>query len=54
MTLLAKEHAIARGDGPSYAPILQAMLTLSDTEKARLKQKFDITYLVATEKKCHF
>ena len=48
---MSKEHAAARGDGPSsYAPILQAMLTLSDTEKARLKQKFDIAYLVATEK----
>ena len=33
MTLLAKEHTAARGDGPSHAPILQAMLTLSDTEK---------------------
>ena len=51
MRLLAKEHATARGDGPSsYAPILQAMSTLSDTEKTRLKRKFDIAYLVATEK----
>jgi len=46
IALLAKEYATARGDDPStYASILQAMLTLSDTEKARLKYKFDIAYL---------
>ena len=38
MTLLAKEHAIAKGDGPSlYAPIVQAMQNMSDAEKARLR-----------------
>jgi len=51
MILLAELYACARGDGPSsYTSFLQAMLTLSDTEMARLKCKFDIAYLVATEK----
>ena len=51
MTLLAKEHAIAKGDGPSsYAPIVQAMQNMSDIEKTRLRHKFNIDYLVATEK----
>ena len=51
MILLAKLYACARGDGPSsYISFLQTMLTLSDTEMARLKCKFDIAYLIATEK----
>ena len=51
MKLLAKEHAIAKGASTStYAPIVQAMQRMSETEKARLRRKFDIAYLVATEK----
>ena len=43
MSLLMKEHAACRGQGPSsYAPIVQALTTLSHNEKARLKRKFDI------------
>ena len=50
MSLLMKERASSCGQGSlSYAPIVQALNTLSDTEKARLKHKFDIAYLVATE-----
>ena len=50
MSLLAKEHAASHGQGPStYAPIVQALTRLSDSEKARLRRKFDIAYLVATE-----
>ena len=51
MSLLEKEHAIARGDGPStYAPIARAIEKMPVTESARLRRKFDIAYLVATEK----
>jgi len=51
MNLLEKEHAIARGDSPSfYAPIARAIGRIPVTESARLKRKFDIAYLVATEK----
>ena len=51
MALLAKERAIALGEGStSYAPIAQALTTLSEDEKRRLRYKFDIAYLVAVEK----
>ena len=51
MSLLEKEHTIARGDGPStYAPIARAIEKIPVTESARLRQKFDIAYLVTTEK----
>ena len=50
MSLLAKEHATNHGEGPStYAPIVQVLTRLSESEKARLKRKFDIAYLIATE-----
>ena len=50
MSLLEKEHATSHGEGPStYAPIVQALTRLPENEKARLKRKFDIAYLVATE-----
>ena len=50
MSLLIKEHATCYGQGPlSYASIVQALNTLSDCEKARLKHKFDVAYLVAME-----
>ena len=50
MSLLAKENATSHGEGPStYAPIVQALTRLPESEKARLKRKFDIAYLVATE-----
>ena len=50
MSLLEKEHATSHGEGPStYAPIVQALTRLPESEKARLKRKFDIAYLVATE-----
>ena len=40
MNLLEKEHAIVRGDGPSfYAPIARAIKRIPVTESARLKQK---------------
>lgn len=46
LVLLAKERAIAKGDGPSsYAPIVQAMQNMSDAEKTRLRHKFDIAYV---------
>ena len=51
MNLLEREHAIARGDGPStYAPIAKAIEKMSAVESARLRRRFDIAYLVATEK----
>ena len=34
----------------SYAPIAQALCTLSDDNRKRLRHKFNITYFVATEK----
>ena len=41
MSLLMKERASSCGQGPSsYTPIVQALNTLSDTEKARFKRKF--------------
>ena len=51
MKLLEKELAIAKGDGPStYAPIARAIEKIPIAESARLRHKFDIAYLVATEK----
>ena len=51
MSLLEKEHTIARGDGSStYAPIARAIEKIPVTESTRLRQKFDIAYLVAIEK----
>ena len=51
MSLLEKEHAITRGDSLStYAPIARAIEKIPITESARLRRKFDIAYLVATEK----
>jgi len=51
MNLLEKEHAIARGDGPStYASITKAIEKMSVAESARLRRKFDIAHLIATEK----
>ena len=45
-----KRHAANHGKGPlTYAPIVQALTRLPESEKARLKHKFDIAYLVATE-----
>ena len=53
MSLLMKERATSCGLSPSsYAPIVQALNTLSDTKKARLKRKFDIAvvlYLATSE-----
>jgi len=50
MSLLAKEHATNNGEGTSmYAPIAQVLTRWSENEKARLRRKFDIAYLVATE-----
>ena len=50
MSLLAKENATSHGEGPSmYTPIVQALTRLPESEKARLKRKFDIAYLVTTE-----
>ena len=50
MSLLTKGHAANHGKGPlTYAPIVQALTRLSESEKARLKHKFDIAYLVAKE-----
>jgi len=50
MSLLVKEHAARHGQGPStYAPIVQALTRLCDSEKARLRRKFEIAYLVATD-----
>jgi len=50
MSLLAKEHATSHGQGSSrYAPIVQALTRLTDSEKAKFRRKFDIAYLVATE-----
>ena len=47
MSLLMKERVTCCGQGPSsYAPIVQALTTLSDYEKAIHKRKFDIAYLV--------
>ena len=43
MSLLMRERASSCGQGSlSYAPIVQALNTLSDTKKERLKHKFDI------------
>jgi len=51
MSLLSKEHATSHGQGPSmYTPIVQALTRLTDSEKANLRCKFDIAYLVASEK----
>ena len=51
MKLLEKELAIAKGDGSStYAPIARATEKIPVTESARLRHKFDIAYLIATEK----
>ena len=45
MSLLEKEHAIARGVSPStYVPIARAIEKIPVTESARLRRKFDITY----------
>ena len=51
MKLLEKELTIAKGDGLSiYAPIARAIEKIPVAESARLRHKFDIAYLVATEK----
>ena len=49
--VLAKEQATSgHGEGLStYAAVVQALTRLSDSEKERLRRKFDIAYLVATE-----
>ena len=45
-----RECATSCGEGPSsYAPIVQTLKMLLDIEKAGLKCKFDIAYLVAME-----
>ncbi len=51
MTLLTKEQAEARGQGPaSYAPIARALHQLLEDAMAKLRVKFDIAYFIATEK----
>ncbi len=51
MTLLAKEHAEAKGQGPaSYAPIVRAVHELPEDELAKLRVKSDIAHFIATEK----
>ena len=42
-SLLAKGHATSHGQGSStYAPIVQALTRLSDSEKTKLRSNFDI------------
>ena len=51
-TLLSKkEQAEAAGQGPSsYAPIAKALHHLSEDAKGPLRAKFDVAYVIATEK----
>ena len=52
MNLLKREHARVSGlDVTSYTPLARALNKLSDSEKVQLHHKFDISYLLATEKK---
>ena len=52
MSFLQQEHVAS--DGPSSstsaAPIVVALTTLSDEERARLRKKVDVAYFIAKEK----
>ena len=51
MSLRLREQATARGEcSSSYAPIAAALTTMSDEDRAILRRKFDITYVMAREK----
>ena len=51
MKLLEREAIVAKGDGPStYAPIVHVIERIPISKSAMLRHKFDIAYLVATEK----
>ena len=51
MLLLRKQQAKAAGLPPqSYAPIAQALNKLTDNEREKLRNKFDIAQFVATQK----
>ena len=51
MNLLKKNQAVAKGLGLSaYAPIVRVFNRLPDNERRRLRFKFNIAHLVATEK----
>ena len=53
MNLHRRELARAKGLGPtSYAPIAQALCTLSDEERKKLRFKFDIAPFVTNEQLC--
>ena len=50
MLLLKKEQAVAQGQSAaSCAPIVRALTTLPDDERAKLRKKFNIAYFVAME-----
>jgi hypothetical protein len=51
-TLLSKKaQAEAAGQGPSsYAPVAKALHHLSEDAKGPLRAKFDVAYVIATEK----
>ncbi len=50
MMLLRRDQARSLGlDAAHYAPIARALTSLSKDEREKLKRKFDIAYLVATE-----
>lgn len=51
MNLLKRERAIAsNAPTSSYAPIAQALSTISVGEREQLRRKFDIAYFLAIEK----
>ena len=51
MSIRTRELAASSGSGSSsYAPIVQALEKLSVGEMQRLRQKFEVAYVIATEK----
>ena len=51
MSLRLREQATARSEcSSSYVPIAAAFTTMSDEERAILRRKFDIAYVMAREK----
>ena len=51
MTLLKKERAVSKGQGPlSYARIAQVLHELPEDAMAKLRVKFDLAHFIATEK----